>query len=173
MTFISNVNDFKTIYLYVSKIDYIFYYLYDFLKQKEYFSCVTMSQKECGIWKPVYKQWMYKTNVLMKLFTSFFVVGTNSEILEPRIRDYHTDGIQNWNIMSLHNWGENPKGDWEITVMACVSNYSLIPSVYFKWSISLFKVIIPLSVLCNKECWVHSLLGQYKFLNSLLFACLD
>ncbi|XP_054286623.1 neuroendocrine convertase 1-like [Macrosteles quadrilineatus] len=44
--------------------------------------------------------------------------GTKTTLLEPRPKDSSKDGLQNWSIKSVHNWGEDPKGVWEIEVKA-------------------------------------------------------
>ena len=44
--------------------------------------------------------------------------GTKSRLLYPRWMDTFT-GYQNftdWRVTSLHYWGENPTGDWNVTI---------------------------------------------------------
>ncbi|XP_046677942.1 neuroendocrine convertase 1-like isoform X1 [Homalodisca vitripennis] len=44
--------------------------------------------------------------------------GTKSTLLQTRPKDSNKDGLKEWTIKTLHNWGENPKGKWEIEVKA-------------------------------------------------------
>lgn len=67
----------------------------------------------------------YKINTFKLFFTE-----TNTEIMEPRIKDYSKDAYSDWTIMSLHNWGENPHGIWKVLVMACVSYTHLCNLVF-------------------------------------------
>jgi len=43
--------------------------------------------------------------------------GTQTTLLAERDQDTSTDGFKNWSFMSVHNWGENPKGLWTIKIM--------------------------------------------------------
>lgn len=44
--------------------------------------------------------------------------GTTSEILPNRKNDYiNTEGFIEWDFMSVHFWGENPQGQWELSTM--------------------------------------------------------
>lgn len=59
--------------------------------------------------------------------------GTISEILPNRKNDYiNTEGFVEWDFMSVHFWGENPQGEWELMTLyksefgaVTVSNVSL------------------------------------------------
>ena len=44
--------------------------------------------------------------------------GTKSQLLYPRFLDSFSSrkNLTNWNVTSLHYWGENPAGDWNITI---------------------------------------------------------
>ena len=43
--------------------------------------------------------------------------GTTSELLPNRERDFiNTNSYRNWEFMSVHYWGENPLGDWEVLI---------------------------------------------------------
>ena len=46
-----------------------------------------------------------------------------SKMLSKRTGDSSSDGFNNWPFMSVQNWGEDPKGTWEITIKdtVCVS----------------------------------------------------
>lgn len=42
--------------------------------------------------------------------------GTQSNLLAPRTLDTSTTGFTAWPFMTVHNWGENPRGLWKLTV---------------------------------------------------------
>ncbi|XP_067842304.1 PC3-like endoprotease variant B [Heptranchias perlo] len=42
--------------------------------------------------------------------------GTKSKLLEVRTADNSKTGLQNWTFMSVHSWGEKPKGLWILTI---------------------------------------------------------
>lgn len=44
-------------------------------------------------------------------------LGTETTLLTEREQDKSIDGFKNWSFMSVHNWGENPKGLWTIKIM--------------------------------------------------------
>jgi proprotein convertase subtilisin/kexin type 1 len=48
--------------------------------------------------------------------------GTQTTLLSERDQDSSTDGFKNWSFMSVHNWGENPKGLWTIKIMDATGN---------------------------------------------------
>lgn len=50
-----------------------------------------------------------------------FILGTESVLLQTREEDFSQQGLDNWNIKSVHNWGENPNGKWTFYVSANVS----------------------------------------------------
>ena len=43
-------------------------------------------------------------------------MGTNSILLPHRRRDFHKEGFRDWPFMTVHSWGENPRGEWIFTV---------------------------------------------------------
>lgn len=49
------------------------------------------------------------------------VEGTRSHLMEPRKSDDDRGGLKEWSIKSVHTWGEDPTGTWEIAVTAHVS----------------------------------------------------
>lgn len=59
-----------------------------------------------------------------------FFLGIETTLLTERDQDKSPDGFKNWAFMSVHNWGENPKGLWTIKIM---------DSVYRKNSLSSFS----------------------------------
>ena len=42
--------------------------------------------------------------------------GTNSTLLRMRPLDDSTEGYDDWSFMSVMFWGENPNGDWTLTI---------------------------------------------------------
>ena len=51
------------------------------------------------------------------MLTSFFILGTESTVLTGRYQDIdNTKGFNNWKFMSVHFWGEDPKGTWKFHV---------------------------------------------------------
>ncbi|XP_013409557.1 neuroendocrine convertase 1 [Lingula anatina] len=42
--------------------------------------------------------------------------GMTTKLLSTRKYDTSRDGLKNWSFLSVHNWGENPKGTWEVTI---------------------------------------------------------
>jgi len=48
--------------------------------------------------------------------------GTQTTLLSERDQDTSSDGFKNWSFMSVHNWGEDPKGLWTIKIMDTTGN---------------------------------------------------
>ena len=42
--------------------------------------------------------------------------GTRNEMLSTRRYDDSKNGLHDWTFMTVHNWGENPKGVWVMNV---------------------------------------------------------
>ncbi len=42
--------------------------------------------------------------------------GTRNEMLSTRRYDDSRNGLHDWTFMTVHNWGENPKGVWIMNV---------------------------------------------------------
>ena len=42
--------------------------------------------------------------------------GTDTMLLSERSGDYSADGFFNWPFMSVHTWGEDPAGLWQIRI---------------------------------------------------------
>lgn len=49
--------------------------------------------------------------------------GTRTQVLKPRFKDQSKFGFVNWPFMSVHTWGENPKGQWKL-IATDVVNFS-------------------------------------------------
>ncbi|XP_077203781.1 neuroendocrine convertase 1 isoform X2 [Paroedura picta] len=43
--------------------------------------------------------------------------GTSTVLLAERQRDKSPKGFKNWDFMSVHTWGENPKGTWTLKII--------------------------------------------------------
>jgi len=41
---------------------------------------------------------------------------TTTMLLSERPNDKSTTGFQNWTFMSVHNWGEQPHGQWKLSI---------------------------------------------------------
>jgi proprotein convertase subtilisin/kexin type 1 len=53
-------------------------------------------------------------------------LGTQTTLLSELEQDSSTDGFKNWSFMSVHNWGENPKGLWTIKIMDTVNSFEIL-----------------------------------------------
>ncbi|XP_069747210.1 PC3-like endoprotease variant B isoform X2 [Narcine bancroftii] len=42
--------------------------------------------------------------------------GTTSELLAVRLIDNSKFGLRHWTMMSVHSWGEDPEGEWNLTI---------------------------------------------------------
>ncbi|KAJ8401556.1 hypothetical protein AAFF_G00378730 [Aldrovandia affinis] len=42
--------------------------------------------------------------------------GTSAVLLTERERDTSSSGFRNWDFMSVHTWGEDPRGTWTLTI---------------------------------------------------------
>ena len=81
--------------------------------------------------------------------------GTRSELLAPRDRDYSSDGFQNWPLMTVFSWGENPAGIWKLEV----TDTKGVEGEFKKWSIRLYGTCDDHPVvnsndskMCNQKC---------------------
>ena len=45
-----------------------------------------------------------------------FIKGTNTMLLSERDQDWSSEGFKNWALMSVHTWGENPSGIWQLRI---------------------------------------------------------
>ncbi len=43
-------------------------------------------------------------------------MGTRNEMLSTRRYDDSDKGLHDWTFMTVHSWGENPKGVWTLNV---------------------------------------------------------
>lgn len=49
-------------------------------------------------------------------------MGTNSTLLSRRTEDDSADGFTNWPFMTVHNWGESPRGVWTLEIFDSENN---------------------------------------------------
>ena len=49
-------------------------------------------------------------------------MGTNSTLLGRRVEDDSADGFSNWPFMTVHNWGESPRGMWTLEIVDVENN---------------------------------------------------
>lgn len=52
---------------------------------------------------------------------SFSIPGTQIQLLSRRQNDNSNKGFQNWKLMSVLTWNENPRGPWKALVTDQVS----------------------------------------------------
>lgn len=55
--------------------------------------------------------------------------GTWTQVLKPRKMDTSTMGFVNWPFMSVHTWGEDPKGSWQLKVTDMVTSADNAPLI--------------------------------------------
>lgn len=51
--------------------------------------------------------------------------GTQTTLLTPRDADHSDAGFQEWPLMSVHTWGEDPVGDWRVDIFDTVSRHGV------------------------------------------------
>jgi proprotein convertase subtilisin/kexin type 1 len=76
--------------------------------------------------------------IFFVLFKSnIFLLGTQTTLLSERDQDSSTDGFKNWSFMSVHNWGEDPKGLWTIKITDGVMIESIGRNYIYAFFVSL------------------------------------
>ena len=63
--------------------------------------------------------------------------GTVSEILKPRMEDAWKDGL-NFTFMTVHNWGEDPRGMWTINITDVAPQQRQNHGTLLLWSLMLY-----------------------------------
>eukprot|EP00537_Pseudo-nitzschia_pungens_P011055 CAMPEP_0172385844 /NCGR_PEP_ID=MMETSP1061-20121228/3454_1 /TAXON_ID=37318 /ORGANISM="Pseudo-nitzschia pungens, Strain cf. pungens" /LENGTH=1877 /DNA_ID=CAMNT_0013115001 /DNA_START=415 /DNA_END=6048 /DNA_ORIENTATION=- len=67
--------------------------------------------------------------------------GTKS-LLSPgkRPEDTQLEGDQRWKLMTVRNWGENPTGDWKVTIRDLLANENETPeaNVFRQWTLIVY-----------------------------------
>ena len=60
--------------------------------------------------------------------------GTTSNLLSYRRSDYFPDGYFDWPFMSVHFWGEDPRGEWKLTISSAnISTEINVTDIEFKF----------------------------------------
>ena len=68
-----------------------------------------------------HKVFIYKNpNEQFTIAWFFFHTDTLSVLMYPRIKDNSMDGFHNWNLTSVHYWGEKPIGLWRLYIQNSV-----------------------------------------------------
>eukprot|EP01134_Creolimax_fragrantissima_P000424 CFRG0424T1 len=65
-------------------------------------------------------------------------MGTSSNLLSHRKFDNSTEGFVGWKLSTLHHWGEDPKGQWELEVRDVSENSKV--GTLIEWSIQCYGV---------------------------------
>ena len=71
--------------------------------------------------------------------------GTTSVLMDYRDNDNNAGGYFDWDFMSVHFWGENPAGDWTLTVMT-LGSLVFIP---FGYTVRLYGTFVIPEVIQN------------------------
>merc|ERR1712029_869282 len=66
--------------------------------------------------------------------------GTRSTLLDVRPHDYTSSGFVDWPFMTVHTWGENPIGTWQLTIHNNAYSKWSSDAKFFKWSLLLHGV---------------------------------
>jgi len=66
--------------------------------------------------------------------------GTSSQILSPRSNDDSSEGIRDWTFMTVHNWGEDPTGEWTLEVEDTGKDKQDNRGVLVRWAMTLYGV---------------------------------
>lgn len=66
-------------------------------------------------------------------------MGTNSTLLGRRVEDDSPDGFNSWPFMTVHNWGESPRGLWTLEIVDVENNGKCIVPIlresHHDWSV--------------------------------------
>ncbi|VDN01113.1 unnamed protein product [Thelazia callipaeda] len=74
--------------------------------------------------------------------TLFSPRGTSTVLLPPRPQDYNSNGIHQWPFLSVHTWGEDPRGTWTLMVESVSTNRN-IGGTFHDWSLLLYGTTEP------------------------------
>ncbi|KAG1656190.1 Proprotein convertase subtilisin/kexin type 5 [Nymphon striatum] len=74
-------------------------------------------------------------NLLIKLISP---MGTHSTLLFPRPADVTDNTFNNWPFLSVHFWGENPVGNWTLTILNAGVSMVHEPGIFHKWSLTMY-----------------------------------
>jgi len=65
-------------------------------------------------------------------------MGTRATLLDARPQDYSSSGYMDWPFMSVHSWGEDPKGTWTLEVHNDAFSKWASDAKFFKWTLELY-----------------------------------
>uniref|UniRef100_A0A1I7Y3L2 P/Homo B domain-containing protein n=1 Tax=Steinernema glaseri TaxID=37863 RepID=A0A1I7Y3L2_9BILA len=69
--------------------------------------------------------------------------GTQSLLLSQRPYDHSSRGFdKKWPFLSVHMWGEDPRGTWTLTVESVTSNHS-VGGTFYGWTLLLYGTETP------------------------------
>lgn len=66
-----------------------------------------------GLVSTFYKFFFFENLISKK---KCYFIGTKAQLLSVRRRDKSPAGFQHWPFMSVHTWGENPRGVWQLDI---------------------------------------------------------
>ena len=64
--------------------------------------------------------------------------GTRATLLDARPQDYSSSGYMDWPFMSVHSWGEDPRGTWTLEVHNDAFSKWASDAKFFKWTLELY-----------------------------------
>ena len=65
-------------------------------------------------------------------------MGTRTTLLDARPQDYSSSGFMDWPFMSVHSWGEDPRGTWTLEVHNDAFSKWASDAKFFKWTLELY-----------------------------------
>ena len=65
-------------------------------------------------------------------------MGTRATLLDARPQDYSSSGYMDWPFMSVHSWGEDPRGTWTLEVHNDAFSKWASDAKFFKWTLELY-----------------------------------
>ena len=63
--------------------------------------------------------------------------GTTSHLLLPRPKDRVGSTFDNWPFLSVHYWGEDPTGEWELKIKNVGKKKAATPGILKHWQLVL------------------------------------
>lgn len=94
---------------------------------------------------------------LEDLITLSHTVDTLSVMMYPRFKDNSLHGFRNWNLTSIHFWGEDPIGIWRLYIQNVVSIFSYRREIEIKFSIFFQQKSMGPARLLNVELILHGI----------------
>uniref|UniRef100_A0A1I8AIR0 P/Homo B domain-containing protein n=1 Tax=Steinernema glaseri TaxID=37863 RepID=A0A1I8AIR0_9BILA len=68
--------------------------------------------------------------------------GTQSVLLPERPQDYNSNGFHKWPFLSVHMWGEDPRGTWTLIVESFTNNRN-VGGTFHDWTLLLYGTETP------------------------------